>query len=70
MFEFIFSHPIVFNNNFNPIFLVCFTSLSPSFAITLFSSIRGTISEIVPTQTKSKYFKYVSSPKFNFTANA
>jgi len=53
------------NNDFNPIFLVCSTSFNPNFAITLFSSTNGTISEIVPTHTISKYFRYSFSSNFN-----
>ena len=42
----------------NPKFLVCSTNFNPNFTITLFSSVSGTISEIVPIHTMSKYFKY------------
>ena len=47
-------------------FFVIPTSLNPNFAIVLFSSTNGTISDIVPIHTISKYFKYSfgSSPNF------
>ena len=54
----------------SPIFLVCLISINPNFAITLFSSIKGTISDIVPTHTMSKYFKYSSYFKPNFIPKA
>ena len=61
LLESIFLYPDELIIDLNPIFLVCLININPNFVITLFSSIRGTISDIVPTQTISKYFKYSSS---------
>ena len=58
VFESIFLYPDDISKDFNPMFFVCVTSINPNFAITLFSSTNGTISDIVPTHTISKYFKY------------
>ena len=63
--ESIFLKPIVSINVRSPIFFVTSTNFKPNFAITLFSSTNGTMSEIVPTQTKSKYFKYSFSSNPN-----
>ena len=68
--ESIFLNPIISIKALKPIFLVWATNLSPSFAITLFSSTNGTISEIVPIHTMSKYFKYSFSSKPNLIDNA
>jgi len=53
----------------SPGFLCVSISFSPSFVITLFSLTSGTISDIVPRHTKSKYFKYSFASKFNFIDN-
>ena len=45
-------------------------ALSQSLAIVLFSPSNGTISDIVPTHTKSKYFKYSSGLISNFIESA
>ena len=63
--ESILLYPKVFISSFSPMFLVISTSLKPSFAITLFSSTSGTMSDIVPIATISKYFKYSLSSKPN-----
>ena len=46
-------------------FFVTSTNFNPNLAITLFSFIKGTISDIVPIATKSKYFKYSFSSNYN-----
>ena len=61
-----FLYPDDIINDFNPIFFVCATNNSPNFVITLFSSTNGTMSDIVPTHTISKYFKYSFSSNPNF----
>ena len=67
VFESIFLYPDCNINSLNPIFLVCATNFNPNFAITLFSSTNGTISDIVPTHTISKYFKNSFSSKPNLS---
>ena len=64
--ELISLYPDASKRDFSPTFLVTSTNLSPNFAITLFSSIRGTMSDIVPMHTISKYFKYSFSGKSSF----
>ena len=61
-----FLYPAIFKSETSPQFLVCFSNIKPNFVITLFSSFNGTISEIVPRATISKYFKYCFSSNFNF----
>ena len=51
-------------------FFVHSTNFNPSFVITLFSSTKGTISEIVPIDTISKYFKYSFYSKSNLMLKA
>ena len=64
--EFISLFPDAIINSLSPIFLVCFINFNPKVAIVLFSSTNGTISDIVPTQTISKYFKYSFASNSNF----
>ena len=70
VFELTCLYPEALSKALSPGFLVTSTNFNPSFAITLFSSINGTISEIVPTQTISKYFKYSFSSSPNFIPKA
>ena len=64
--ESIFLYPDDINKLCSPKFLVCLTNSNPNFAIALFSSTNGTMSDIVPIHTISKYFKYSFSSKPNF----
>ena len=70
MYEFISLYPVSFINCCNPILFVHFISIRPNFAITLFSSTNGTISDMVPMHTISRYFKYSFSFIPSFIDNA
>ena len=63
-------YPEAFKRALSPGLRVTSTNFKPSLAITLFSSTKGTISEIVPTHTISKYFKYSFSSIPNFIPSA
>ena len=63
--EFTSLYPVDASKVLKPIFFDIGTSFNPNLVITLFSSTSGTISEIVPTHTISKYFKYSLLSKFN-----
>ena len=64
--EFISLLPDAIINSLSPMFLVCFINFNPSVAIVLFSSTNGTMSDIVPRHTKSKYFKYSFASSSSF----